>query len=146
VTQKILIERIYHPFWAWEETYTDMWRTAENREELLQKAIEFTGQPALYGKWMMEVIDDWPISCEHNLSNLTQNRRAWIGHAACANAFNCPEDIVREAWSHLSELQQKLANKAADRAIAAWESRYAEKKSGNECADSGTGTYSMDLR
>lgn len=144
-TRKLLIERIYHPYWMWEETYTNMWKVVENREEWLQKAIAFTGDAPLYGKWMLDVVDEWKFSCEHNLSNLTQNRRAWVGHAACAHAFNCPEDIVREAWGHLSELQQRLANKKADEAIGVWEARYAKERIGNQCSGSGEGTYSLDL-
>ena len=144
-TQKHLIERIYHPYWKWEEVHTSMWRQSENREELLAKAIEFTGNAALYGKWMIAVVDEWKFSCEHNLSNVTQNRRAWIGHAACALAFDCPEDIVREAWGHLSEMQQRLANKSADKAINIWEIRHAENKPGSERSSSSTGTYSLDF-
>lgn len=115
------IKRVYHPYWMWEEIKHNMWGTVNNRFEMLEWAIEFTGNHELYGEWMMNVVNDWRHSCEHNLSNLTQNRKAWIGHAACAYANNCPEDIVRSAWSHLSEEQQRLANGVADKAIAHWE-------------------------
>lgn len=145
VTQKLLIERVYHPYWLWEETHTNMWRQVEDRAEWLQRAIEFTGDARTYGDWMLEVVREWPYSCEHNLTNLTQNRRAWIGHAACALAFNCPEDIVREAWGHLSEMQQRLANRKADEAIEIWEANYAKEKLGNQCSGSGEKSYSLDF-
>lgn len=102
-----------------------MWGSVSNKFEMLEWAIDFTGNANLYGAWMVNVVNDWPYSCQHNLSNSTQNRRAWIGHAACAYANRCPEDIVRKAWSHLSEQQQTDANTKADEAIELWEIRNA---------------------
>jgi len=75
---------------------------------------------------MRKVVELWPYSCEHNLT-AHQNRQAWIGHAAVALAFRCPEDIVREAWWHLSDEQRKLANQQADKAISIWETNYVKK-------------------
>lgn len=98
-----------------------MWADVDNVEYFLEKAVEFTGNHKLYGKWMIEVVKNWKYSCEHNLSNTTQNRQAWIGHAACALAFQCPEDIVRQAWWLLTDKQRELANKEADKAIKYWE-------------------------
>ena len=119
-----LINRIYHPYWKWEEHKHNMWGNVKDRKKYLDKAIAFTGRHKVYGRYMLRVIDLWKYSCEHNLSDLSQNRKAWIGHAACALAFNCPEDIVREAWGKLTEEQQIMANKQAENAISAWENKY----------------------
>ena len=78
----------------------------------------------MYGRYMLKVIEKWPISCENSLTNMDLNRKAWIGHAAVALAINCPESIVREAWGLLSNEQRLLANKKADDAIRAWERAY----------------------
>ena len=115
------LNRIWHPFWKWEESKFNMWGTVKDRNEYLMQAIEFTDDAELYGSYMMRVAQEWPYSCEHNLTDRSQNRRAWIGHAACALAFQCPEDIVRSAWSRLTELQQAEANAKADEAIRFWE-------------------------
>lgn len=128
-----MIERVYHPWWEREEVGANMWGSVDNRAEFLQKAIEFTGNAELYGHYMLRVCDEWPKSSQHNLSNTTQNRRAWIGHAACALAMGCPEDIVRQAWGHLTEWQQRAANQKADEAIQYWEQNHAEKEIRNEC-------------
>lgn len=119
------IERIYHPYWRWEEVRHNMWGKVKDREKYLHWAIQFTGDHEKYGVYMRRVVRDWKYSCEHNLTNTTQNRRAWIGHAACALAANCPEDIVRQAWGFLSDQQQIDANKQADEAIKIWEENYA---------------------
>lgn len=117
------IKQIFHPYWLWEEHKYGMWKTVlgEKRNYLLVEAVRFTGDHDLYGLWMMKVISDWPYSCEHNLTNLDMNRQAWIGHAACCYAIQCPEDITRLAWHNLTKEQQDLANLKADKAITAWE-------------------------
>ena len=77
---------------------------------------------------MMEVVNHWPVSCENALTDYSLNRKAWIGHAACALAINCPEDIVRQAWKELSYEQQLLANEEARKAIQVWEYNYRKSK------------------
>ena len=103
--------------------------SGEARKRLLQECIELTGRHRLYGSWMLRVVHEWPFSCAHNLSNVALNRKAWLGHAACAHAFDCPEDIVREAWRYLTESQQYEANHEAGVAINVWEELYAKKTS-----------------
>jgi hypothetical protein len=119
--QKRLIKQKWHPYWKWEEVSHNMWGSVDDREAYIQNAIAFTGNHKRYGKYMRRVVKEWKYSCEHNLSNITQNRRAWIGHAAAALALRCPEDIVREAWWHLTDQQRELANNEADKAIDIWE-------------------------
>lgn len=103
-----------------------MWGTVENRKRFLKKAIEFTSDHQKYGRFMMRVVNEWKISCENALTDYSLNRRAWVGHAACALAIGCPEDITREAWGHLTDEQQFLANAQADRAIQYWEINYSQ--------------------
>lgn len=117
------MKRIWHHFKKWEEVKAGMWRNVPAREHSihLQKAIAFTGDAELYGSFMFRVIREWPFSCEQNLTDLGQNRKAWIGHAATTLAIGCPEHITREAWGHLTQEQKDKANKKARQAIEAWE-------------------------
>jgi hypothetical protein len=103
-----------------------MWRkvSGAERAELLRAAISFTGDAERYGAAMLEIINAWPLSCEHNLTDLGQNRRAWIGHAACCLAIGCPEDVTREAWGHLTEEQRVAADRKALTAILAWQNAH----------------------
>jgi hypothetical protein len=124
------MQQIFHPWTDLEEHAHGMWRTitGAERDKLLQKAIGFTGDAELYGSFMRRVVNEWPLSCEHNLTTPGLNRQAWIGHAACCLATGATEDITREAWGHLSQEQQDLANAQADSAIAAWEKRYTDSE------------------
>lgn len=128
------LKRIYHRCESWEEMHFNMWGKVGDRKEWLQRAIEFTGDHKLYGSFMMRVIREWPISCENSLT-ASSGRKAWLGHAAVALALHCPEDIVRQAWGHLSDEQRFLANEEARRAIAIWEDGF--RKDHNLCPDMG---------
>jgi hypothetical protein len=119
-------KRVYHPIDQWEEMRTAMWLTCDKPDEMLVRAVEFTGQWQLYASWMERVIHDWPISCENSLTDYRINRKAWLGHAACAMAINCPEKITRQAWGMLSDAQRRLANREAERFIRQWENDYAK--------------------
>lgn len=123
-----MIKRVYHPICDWEEIEANMWGTVKNKKRALASAVDFTGDHKKYGRFMLRVIREWPISCENALTDLSMNRRAWIGHAATALALGCPEDITREAWGSLSKSQQDRANAQADNAIRIWEDNYAKDK------------------
>lgn len=103
-----------------------MWRKVakDEMEELLKIAIDFTGDHLKYGQAMMKVIKSWKYSCEHNLTDPSTNKRAWVGHAACSIELQLPEIVVRTAWKHLTDEQRFLANKQADYAIEAWINNY----------------------
>jgi hypothetical protein len=118
--------RVYHPWWLWEEVKANMWGEVNDRKRYLRKAVKFTGDYKLYGKFMMRVVNEWRYSCENALTDHALNRRAWVGHAACAMAIACPENITRQAWGMLTDEQRILANKEADRAIRVWENSYAK--------------------
>lgn len=124
------MNQIYHPYNIWEDYLSGMWRKIGKDEEkdFLEKAIIFTGNHVLYGQWMIEVINKWKHSCEHNLTDFGQNRKAWVGHAACQMAINCPEYITRSAWGYLTKDQQDFANDMADKAIRLWESKNGIKR------------------
>lgn len=130
------LDRVYHHYMDWEEIDFNMWGDVNNRKSYLNKAIEFTGDYKRYGRFMMRVINEWPVSCENALTDYSINRKAWVGHAACALALGCPEDITREAWRYLTDEQQLLANKEAERAIQTWEYNYI--KSRGLCEEMGT--------
>lgn len=119
-------KRVYHPIWLWEEVEANMWGEVKNKSIALRRAIAFTGDHKLYGRFMMRVVNEWKYSCENALTDYSLNRKAWVGHAACALAKGIPEDITRQAWGKLTDEQRLLANKEAERAIQHWEHNYAK--------------------
>ncbi len=126
------MKRIWHHFESWEEYKAGMWRDVPKRERepMIEAAIKFTGDHELYGSAMLRVIVEWPISCEHNLTDVHQNRLAWVGHAACCLVNGFPEWITRSAWGFLNQNQQDYANQKARDAVKAWEKMHAKKIGG----------------
>jgi hypothetical protein len=124
----ILVKQKYYSYDKWEDYVNGMWRKVPLSEEskYLDEAIRFTGNAEEYGSYMLLVAKEWPISCEHNLTDISQNRKAWIGHAACCLAIKCPEYITRQAWGYLTKQQQDEANNKADIAISWWEENKCE--------------------
>lgn len=116
------MKRVYHNYTKWEDYHAGMWKQLSKTElELhLQTAIDFTGDHERYGAAMQRVIVEWPITCEHNLTDKSMNQRAFIGHAAVCLELGIPEYITRAAWHFLTKEQQDLANAQADRAIKDW--------------------------
>lgn len=122
------LKRVWVPISLWEEIDSNMWGEVSSRTAYLYRACTFTGNHRLYGHYMHRVTLEWPNSCINALTDYTLNRKAWIGHAACALALRCPEDITREAWGHLTNEQRLLANEQAGRAIQSWEMRYRQSQ------------------
>ena len=123
------MRQVYHHYEKWEDFRDGMWRivSADDERRLLAEAINFTGNADLYGSYMLRVIAEWPVACEQNLTNVSMNRLAWTGHAACSMAIKCPEYITRKAWSSLSEEQRIAANEKASMAVDTWTFLYLSK-------------------
>lgn len=117
------MKQIYHPYTKWECYKNGMWRTISLNEKskILFDVIAFTGNHVAYGKAMDLVIQKWVYTCENHLTDMSLNRKAWLGHAACNLKFGWCESVVREAWGRLTQEQQDLANAEAERAIKVWE-------------------------
>lgn len=74
--------------------------------------------------FMQSVTTSWPVATQHNLSNRSMNRQAWLGQAACCLAEGVPEDATRFAWRTLTEHEQNEANAVADYVINKWEKEF----------------------
>lgn len=116
------MNRVYVPYWEWEDWLNGMWRklTKEKEIEYLRKCINFTGNHILYGKAMRKVVIDWPNTMLNNITNTSMNKRAFLGHCACCYEFNCPEYITRLAWKYLTEEQRINADNEAQETIDWW--------------------------
>ena len=117
------MKQIWHRYVDWECYQRGMWdrRTPDEEAEMLDRAIEFTGDHVRYGEAMLRVIAEWPVTCEHHLTDTNINRRAWVGHAAVCIELGIPEHVTRAAWGHLTVEKQTAANRKADKAIKTWE-------------------------
>ena len=72
---------------------------------------------------MKKVIEEWVFSCEHNLSNNSLNRVAWLGQSACCLYAGIPYRITMENWRFVDEKKQIKACEIAEKIIANYESK-----------------------
>lgn len=50
---------------------------------------------------MNRVISEWPFSTEHNLTNETMNRVAWLGQASTCIYCGAPQQLTMTTWNEL---------------------------------------------
>lgn len=118
----------YERYDKWECYLAGMWDRVDlvTETEMLQIAIEFTGNHVLYGIAMRRVINEWKYCLAHHLTDLSINRKAYIGHCAVCLELGIPEYITRKAWAYLTEEQRNLANQQAENTIKEYETRNKE--------------------
>lgn len=116
-----MTEQIHHPYNVWEDWQAGMWRNCVAVTDHMEAAAHILSTPDLFLASARAMLNDWTKAAEHNLTNREQNRRAWIGQAACCHAAQAPESATRFAWWMLSGDERDAANAVADRVIAEWE-------------------------
>jgi hypothetical protein len=119
------MNQIFHHYELWEDYQKGMYYISKERdtEGLIQSAKKLLCNPPILEREMRRVINEWPIATEVNLTNLGQNRRAWLGQAACCISEKVPEILTRLAWNGMTEVQQAIANNVADKIILGYELR-----------------------
>ena len=122
---ELQVKRVYHPYWLWEDFNNGFYNNEQPsiKESNILKVIELFNSKELTEKWMNYVIDNWKYSCEHNLTNNSLNRIAWIGQSACCCYAKVPCITTMEAWNLLSVKVQERANKIAFEVLNKWEKR-----------------------
>jgi hypothetical protein len=116
------MNRIYHPWWLWEDYKAGFYENISGveKKEKLNKSIEMFNSEILTYENMNYVIENWKYSCEHNLTNESLNRIAYIGQAACCVYAGVPNSITMEAWSFLSDDVKKRSDKIALDCLNKW--------------------------
>lgn len=115
------IRRAAHPYTEWEDYQAGMYGASPTPELHTDLATALLTTPADLEIAMRAACFAWPVATEHHLTNAEENRRAWLGAAACWWAGRCPEHTTRIAWWRLPRNAHRPANLAAERVIRWWE-------------------------
>ena len=99
---------------------TTIRRSEEVTEHLTYLAISLLSDKDRFYATAKDMIDDWPVSTEVNLTTASRNFEAWVGQASCSYAHKIPEHITKLAWRMLKVSQQLEANIVAQRVIDEW--------------------------
>lgn len=116
------MNRIYHPFWVWEDHKHGFYNNSSGAEKkkLLELCVEMFNSEELTRKYMLRVVEEWKYSCEHNLSNDSMNKIAYIGQAACCLYCGAPNTVTMESWSLLSDEVKDRSNFIANEVLEHW--------------------------
>lgn len=119
------MQRVYHQYHLWEDYKNGMYKDANiiDKDIHVFKSINLLKDTQMFYDVCVKLIIEWPYSSEENLTNLSKNRRAWLGAAACSFNHKCPEYLTRVAWSLLNELDKQKANIVADKVIKEYEAK-----------------------
>lgn len=115
------LSRAPHPYHEWEDYRAGMYGTSPTPDLHTNLARDLLADPPTLGAAMRSATTRWPVAAEHRLTAVDENRRAWLGAAACWMVGNCPEHATRAGWWQLTNRQQVAANGQADDVIAEWE-------------------------
>lgn len=127
MSKKIYIKQVYYPFTEWEDYKNGMYATS-NDEKLIKYATNLLCDKVIFYRKAKEMVSEWKISAEVNLTNLSTNRKSWIGQATCCYVHKVPESLTRLAWNSMHVHQQKSANSVAEKIIKEWESNYLDNE------------------
>ena len=111
------MKRIYHTWERWECYPAGFYENkpkepALTDDQCLRLYAALLRDLDAFRSAMDGVLQDWPNSCEHYLSNERMNRVAWLGQASLCYMLGIP-NRYRGGFNLLSEEEQEAANLAA---------------------------------
>jgi hypothetical protein len=115
-------DRIFHTFDKWEAVNAGFFAPGikgRDKEECEQEYGIFLSDQKEFANGIERVFLEWPNSCEHNLTNSSMNRIAWIGQAAACVARGLPSSY-RAGFSQLPKVKQEEANQTALKYLNKW--------------------------
>lgn len=124
------MERIYHRHESWECYKAGFFKNSsgEDKKQKQLKVIELFSNPENTEIFMNKVIDQWVNSCEHNLSNLSLNRVAWLGQSACCLYAEVGYRVTMESWRLVDENYRIKACDIAEKIIKEYENNFNKRQ------------------
>lgn len=114
--------RIFHTFDKWEAVAAGFFAPGikgRDKADCEQEYGAFLSDPNAFAAGIQKVFNEWPNSCEHNLTNSSMNRIAWIGQAAACAERGLPSTF-RAGFSILPLDKQTEANELALTYLNKW--------------------------
>ena len=140
--------RIFYPHTLWEDANNGFYSVGLLCPEKVSFCKNVLSNQELFWDIMCQMRIDWPYSFQFNVSNFTQNRRAWLGQAACCYNHNAEFNVTIYAWGLLDKNTQDEANKTAQKMIDLFEREemdYAKKVFRAKCFRRCQRTIEMDV-
>lgn len=107
--------RVFHTFDKWECHKAGFYASQKEgmtAQQCQEAYRDFLADDERFRSALQEVIDNWPHSCEHYLTNIAMNRIAWLGQASMCLATGVPS-VFCSGFNLLTQEQKDTANKTA---------------------------------
>lgn len=116
------VGRVYHPYTLWEDYKAGFYDniSGKQKQSKIDKVLEMFNSDKLTEEYMNMVIEHWVYSCEHNLTNESMNKVAYIGQAACCLYGKVPCDLTMRGWKLLSQEVRDRSDEIANKVINKW--------------------------
>jgi len=114
--------RIFHTFDKWEAVPAGFFAPGvkgRTKDDCEAEYGAFLSDSKAFAAGIEKVFKEWPNSCEHNLTNSSMNRIAWIGQAAACVARGLPS-TYRAGFAMLPIDKQTEANALALKYLNIW--------------------------
>lgn len=116
---------MYHHYSIREDWKYGMYENNKGKDKIKEASMLLWSE-SLYDS-MLRVINEWVISSDENMTNVSQNRQAYLWQAACCIEYGLSWDMTIKARQMLSKDQQDRANKIADDIIRLYEIKHIVK-------------------
>jgi hypothetical protein len=119
-------KQVYHPYNLWEDHKHGFYDNISGRSktEMIHKVVELFSNPTETNLYMNRVIKEWKFSCEHNFTNPSINKVAYLGQAACSLYAGVPSTVTMEAWHEVPQNYRDTADQIANDCIDKWTKNY----------------------
>ena len=113
--------RIYHPWDKWEDYKHGFYGGKDYpRDKTLERYASLLRNSNQFENALIIITTQWKYSCEHNLTNESMNRIAYLGRAACALIYNVPHNICMGGYNLLTSEEQQSADAIAKKYLDKW--------------------------
>lgn len=116
------MKQIYHPWHLWEDHKNGFYNNCSGEEKKKKKelVLEMFSSEEETRRCMLFVVENWKYSMEHNLTNSSVNKIAYIGQCACCYYAGISNTVTMETWGTLPEDVRERSNRIAEEILNHW--------------------------
>ena len=120
------MNRIYHPWDKWEDYRHNFYGGVSDyqKDNTLELYASLLRDLPKFEDALRHIIYEWKYSCEHNLSNESMNRVAYLGQASCALTYKVPHNVSMGGYNLLTQDEQQAADAMAQKYLNVWLAKY----------------------
>lgn len=116
------MKQIYHHFSKWEDYKNGFYNSSCNElNQHINKSIELLSNQDEFYKIAKLLVNNWTFCIEHNLTDSSINKIAYIGQASCCFKNKTPSFVTKQAWGYIDEDTRIKANATAKKVLKEWE-------------------------